>query len=180
MIHRQIFSDDELQKKLELDFFNNNQNIHDKITEAITAGDRKLAHRLAHSLKGSAGQIGKTNLQKAAAETETLLKEGIIPVPENVMNDLKLELNKVLNELKPLLDRQKKTTIRLDAGQRQELFDKLEIMFENINPECIYLLDEISSIPGTEKLVFQMENYNFKAASDILADIKMKGIIKNE
>ncbi|MDR2558740.1 MAG: Hpt domain-containing protein, partial [Oscillospiraceae bacterium] len=46
---------------MRVNFVKNNKNVHSQIAEAAAIGDTKLAHRLAHSLKGSAGLIGKTS-----------------------------------------------------------------------------------------------------------------------
>ena len=67
--------DSALQKKLKITFAKNNQGRFDEIASAVKSGDIKLAHRLAHTLKGNAGQIGESNLQNAAAKVESLLKQ---------------------------------------------------------------------------------------------------------
>ncbi|MCL2044566.1 MAG: ATP-binding protein [Treponema sp.] len=167
---------DELQKKLQLNFFRNNQNIHNQITEAVAAGDTKLAHRLAHSLKGNAGMIGKTALRNAAADVENLLKDGIASVWENKMNILKAELLSVLTELEQIFDESPvhREFKDLNAGEVLALFEKLQPMLENINPECIAMLDDIRVIPGSQDLVRQIENYDFEAAARTLSDLKKK------
>ena len=43
---------------------------------AIDAGDRALAHRLSHTLKGAAGMIGARPLHQAACALETALRTG--------------------------------------------------------------------------------------------------------
>ncbi|MCL2070077.1 MAG: PAS domain-containing protein [Treponema sp.] len=164
----------ELQRKLQINFFKNNQNVYDEITEAVAAGDMKLAHRLAHSLKGNAGLIGKIGLRNAAAEVEMLLKDGIASVWENKMNNLKTELMTVLEELKPLFDEpvvlEKHEMLSLE--QTLALFDKLKPMLENNNTDCFDLLDELRAVPGTEELVKYIENFDFKSAFQTLAELK--------
>lgn len=44
------------------------------IRVAMTAGDRALAHRLTHTLKGAAGMIGAHPLHRAASALETALR----------------------------------------------------------------------------------------------------------
>ncbi|MDR2542071.1 MAG: response regulator [Treponema sp.] len=170
----------ELQKKLRVNFVKNNQNIHSEITEAVAAGETKLAHRLAHTLKGNAGLIGKVELQKAAAEAEALLKEGAASIWEKKMNLLKAELERVLKELRPLLDESAALTGTEPLGHEQTLvlFEKLEPMLENLNPECMDLLDDIRAVPGTEELTRQIEDFNFKSAVKILIDLKKNFIAK--
>ena len=66
----------------------------------------------------------------------------------------------------------------LEKQQALELFEKLEVMLANLNPECTDLLDEIRSVPGTERLVQQIENYEFDSAARTLGELKkgMEGI----
>jgi CheY-like chemotaxis protein len=176
-----IFADEhegvaELQKSLRVNFVKNNENILNEISAAVAAGDTKLAHRLAHTLKGSAGLIGKTDLQRAAADVEALLKDGIASVWENKMKHLETELTLVLNELKALNRRAaaKAEVKALDDRQIQELLEKLEHMLENINPECVELLDDIRAVPGADELVRQIEDYDFESAALTLAEFKEK------
>jgi CheY-like chemotaxis protein len=170
--------DNELQKKLRIYFYANNQGIHTEITEAIDAGDIVLAHRLAHSLKGNAGQIGKTELQVIARKIESLLNDGIIPPKEDI-NNLKNELMLVLEDLKPLYNEsaQKETSHSLSAGYVLSLFEKLGIMLEKLNPECIELLDEIRAIPDAGELAQQVDDFEFESAAKTLAELKKKWIL---
>jgi predicted nuclease with TOPRIM domain len=96
---------------------------------------------------------------------------------EEPMKLLESELTAVLEELKPLLAEEADTHEKappLNIEQIQVLFDKLEPMLENINPECVNLLDEIRIVPGTEELVNQIENYDFESAAIVLAGLKEK------
>jgi CheY-like chemotaxis protein len=166
----------ELKRKLQINFVKNNQNIFTEITEAVEAEDIKLAHKLGHSLKGNAGMIGKTDLRNAAADVETLLRGGDNSTWDDKMFILKSELNFVLEGLMPLLDESAKNdkSELLEKEQVLALFEKLAVMLENINPECINLLDELKSVSGTEELVLQMEDYDFEAAVKVLDELKKK------
>jgi len=93
----------EIQKELKTIFAENYQTKYDEIVAAVEANDLKLAHRLVHSLKSNAGQIGKIALQTIAISLEAILAKGEIPQVE-IMNLLEKELNAVLAELRPLLN----------------------------------------------------------------------------
>ena len=88
----------EFHKSLQLYFVKGNQNKVDEIRNAIKEGDIELAHRLAHSLKGNAGQLGKTILHGAASDVEKQLKHGENLVTEEQLRILETELYMVLNE----------------------------------------------------------------------------------
>jgi HPt (histidine-containing phosphotransfer) domain-containing protein len=172
--HNQTAEDDaESQKQLQIHFAKNNQDKFREISDAISEGDIKLAHRLVHTLKSNAGMIGKTGLQEAAARAEALLDNNEIP-DTKYMEDLKTELISVLNEIGPVDDKPAEQTGRdaLTAGEKAALFEKLESMLKSRNPDCLTLLDDIRLIPGTDELVKYMENYNFKLASQMLAALK--------
>ena len=70
----EIEAEDAFQKKLRISFVKANRSKYEEIAGAIASGDIALAHRLVHTLKGNAGQIGKSGLQKAASEVEEFLK----------------------------------------------------------------------------------------------------------
>ncbi|MBJ7899037.1 MAG: response regulator [Cyanobacteria bacterium RI_101] len=66
-----------------------------QMTAALAAGDSAGAERLAHTLKGVAGNIGATALQEAARRLETAIREGAA--------DLALPLEETTQALEPLL-----------------------------------------------------------------------------
>jgi CheY-like chemotaxis protein len=171
------FDNEGQQKMMRLNFYKNNQNIHAEIAEAVAAGDTKRAHRLAHSLKGNAGMLGKIDLKNAALEVEVLLRDGVASIWDNKMNVLKTELTLVLEEFKGLIEEEttkREVSQEMDAEQTLALFEKLQPMLEKINPECIDLLDAVRAVPKTEELVRQIENYNFKGAAQTLVELKRK------
>jgi len=51
----------------------------EEIRRTLTAGDRALAERLAHTLKGVAGNIGARSVQLVAAELEPAIRDGAAP-----------------------------------------------------------------------------------------------------
>jgi diguanylate cyclase (GGDEF)-like protein len=103
VIQKSMQGDDdaEIQKTLQSLFAKSNQKKFSEITGALEAGDIKLAHRLAHTLKGNAGQIGKQRLRTAATDVEQALKEGQNLVTGEQLRVLDTELNAALAELSP-------------------------------------------------------------------------------
>jgi HPt (histidine-containing phosphotransfer) domain-containing protein len=162
---------DELQRKLRSSFIRNNQGKFTEIIKAIASGDMVLAHRLAHTLKGNAGQIGETALQSAAARIEILLKDGTIPDEDSIIN-LENELTLAFEELKPIHAEPLESVLSQNTGQIQALFEKLEPMLKNINPESVNLLDAIRAVPGAQELCRQIEEYDFESAAKTLAELK--------
>ena len=166
-----------LRRQLEKNFFRNNRDKYEEIIGAIAGGDITLAHRLAHTLKSNAGLIGKTGLQNAAGEIETLLKEGKIP-SWSYMEALETELASTLEQLEPLQDDPGEAEPRqsLDAGQIRRVVAELEPMLKIRSPESLNLLEDIRLIPGADELALQIEKYNFKLAARLLDELKKEWI----
>jgi CheY-like chemotaxis protein len=167
-------SDNELRHKMRLNFIKNNQDIYEQIKSVISAGDIKSAHRLAHTLKGNAGHIGESRLQKAAATVEELLKDGSAPVGSS-LKLLKAELQPVIKKLLPLLEKEMKSRENnrlLDAGQALELLNKIEPMLHKGEISCLEYLDDILGIPGAHKLAEQMELIDFELACVTIDKLK--------
>jgi len=97
-------SDMEIQASLEKYFVKTNINKYDEICKCIENGDIKQAHRLVYTLEGNAKQIGKSNLQSAAATVEHQLADGTNSVTPEQMNTLKRELDIALKEYISLIN----------------------------------------------------------------------------
>ncbi|MCP5162064.1 MAG: response regulator [Hahellaceae bacterium] len=75
----QMGGSEALLNKMLQRFVNEQSNALENIIETYDSGDVTTAHRLAHTLKGIAGSLSATGLQKAAAELETALESGAVP-----------------------------------------------------------------------------------------------------
>jgi len=171
---RQMEKDDaeEIDRQLKTIFVKSNQTKFEEIVKAIADGDIILAHRIAHNLKGNAGLIGKIGLINAAANVERLLLNGKNMATEEDMGLLEREVNAVLQELAPLLDEGGAPVKTLSHEQANDLLIKLELMLNERNPECRYLLDDLRAVPGAGLLVEQVDDLDFKQAMATLAQIK--------
>ena len=98
---RHLKEDEEYQKNIQIVFYRNNQKKYDEIVRALENGDVKQAYKLVHVLKNNSGYIGKTGLQKAAADVEDRLKDGKNLASEEQLKVLEAELAAVLDELAP-------------------------------------------------------------------------------
>lgn len=73
------------------------------IRAALDAGDRALAHRLSHTLKGAAGMIGARPLHQVACALETALRTGS-GTEADCLDALTPVLSRVIAVLDQLLD----------------------------------------------------------------------------
>ncbi|MCL1940862.1 MAG: ATP-binding protein, partial [Synergistaceae bacterium] len=174
----QARDDEKLHKRLLVNFVKNNQVKFNEITDAINGGDIKLAHRLAHTLKGNAGLINNPRLQKAAADVEMALKDGLNLLKEADMRALETELSAVLEELSPLLNEedmlQTKMQTDLDAKEVRKLMEELEPLLKSGNTKCLDFVDGLRAIPGSGELISQIEAFDFDPAAITLAEMKNK------
>jgi HPt (histidine-containing phosphotransfer) domain-containing protein len=167
----------ELEKKIQSIFVNSYQRLFEDITKSLEEQDIALAHRHVHSLKSNAAQLGKTTLHHIAAEIEAILKDGKNTVTEEQLKSLEKELTAVLNEYAPLLeDHHLKAakTRHLDIEAAKKLIDKLEPLVQMGSPESVNFLDSLCQIPNTEKLIEQIDNFDFESAVVTLSELKGK------
>ncbi|MDR0503868.1 MAG: response regulator [Treponema sp.] len=174
-------ADKNFQKKLQLLFVKNNNKKFDELTEALKNNDIKLAHRIAHTLKSNAAQIGKTVLQKAAETVESYLKDENNFTTEMQILNLEAELNIVLKELSPLLEQQVQQEVitkTINPDEARELLEKLEPLVKCGNPESLSLKNDIRTMPVSnelkEKLIAEMEDFEFESAAVTIAEIRQR------
>ena len=172
----QAEDDNKMLKQLQINFVKSNQTTCADIKKAVENGGIPLAHRMAHTLKSNAGQIGEGQLQIAAAAVEAILKDGRNLLGTEQMELLEARMSEVLEKLEPLLaeaDAAKKVEPASGENLRQ-LFGQLETMLKNSNPQCMNMLDDIRAIPGAEELAQLIEDFEFKKAMAALVALKEK------
>jgi CheY-like chemotaxis protein len=171
---RQAFDYEALQERLKLNFVKSNQNTFAELQKALGKDDIKLAHRLAHTIKSNAGQIGEKALQEAAAVAEGRLLDGKNLLTPEQTAVLETELKAVLGKLAPMLTEAaaKNKAAAISWEEQHELFERLEDMLKNRNPGCIDLIEKLRAVPGTEELIRQIEIFHFKQALAALSEFK--------
>jgi signal transduction histidine kinase/CheY-like chemotaxis protein/HPt (histidine-containing phosphotransfer) domain-containing protein len=163
---------DDLLDKLQQNFVKYNRDIINDIHHAIATADTKLAHRLAHSLKGNAGLIEEQELRNAAEEVEVLLRRNILPLPADLLARLESELKKVIDKLGNIGNDTAEMSKSLDSEQSKDLLTKLSVMLDTLNPEAALLVDDLAAISGTEELVRQIEAFDFAKAAETIRKMK--------
>ncbi|MCL2275550.1 MAG: ATP-binding protein [Defluviitaleaceae bacterium] len=166
-------TEDELQQKLIVNFVRNNANKFNEINESINNGDIKTAHMYAHTLKGNAGQLNKTLLQRAAYDVEESLKGEVNRTTPAKLKALEAELAVVINELTPLVnDAVKKDVVYFDSAQARAVLDELLPIILDSDPECLEYIDNLHRIRGSEYLIRYLEDFNFKSAATTLEALR--------
>ena len=178
-------AENKLRQKLINNFVSENSGKYGEIAEAINKGEIKLAHRLAHTLKSNAGQLGKSLLQQAAADIENQLKDGQNLVTPEQMAALETNLNEALAEFEPLVVDFSGIRAAGDAEfasveSSLELFEKLEPMLELGDLEARQYVYELRHTPGSEDLIQQIEDFDFDLALATLAKLKKNLVMSQE
>jgi signal transduction histidine kinase/CheY-like chemotaxis protein len=170
--------DDKIKNRLLTIFVKDNQSTYKNFIKALDEGDIKLAHRIVHTIKSSAAQIKEFELREAALTAETALSDNQNNLtPEHIRNfqrEMKAALEKYArfyvkkstpSYIKPIIT---------DTAEIKILFDKLEVLLENNDSECLELLDEIRAVEGTDKLAGLIEDYDFTLAGEVLNKLRQE------
>ena len=179
-IKKEVDSSEEEEQHVELiaAFVTSNKSTYEDIRRALDSGDIKLAHRLAHTLKGVANLVGQTKLSVAAQTVEQSLSNGETNTLGEQMNILEKELNAALLELSPIAEIHAEKIIKLPFNESFDrdfvlkLFDTIDTLLEADSFDVLNLVNDVRSIPGTEILATQIENMKFKLARETLAAIR--------
>jgi HPt (histidine-containing phosphotransfer) domain-containing protein len=161
--------DAEFTRSLKRIFLKSNRNKFEEIKSALDNNDVKLAHRLVHTLKSNAGQIGLEDLRKAAADVEGFLKDGKNSVTKKQLALLDAALNAAFTELAaqlaPFEEPPAETqTAKIDTEKAKEIFDSLEDLLKRGNPDCRKYINELRAIPGSGQLAQYIEDFEFEKA----------------
>jgi len=167
-------ADEHLKKMLQTQFLKQYSANGTGIAAAIEANDMELAHRMVHTLKSNAGQLGKSGLQKTASNIEIILREGKTSVTEKQLSDLETELKEALKEFAAMAEKPEETAAQeaMNTEDALKLAKKLEPMLKSGNTESLGLINQIRAIPGSETLILQMENFDFELALVTLIELK--------
>jgi len=93
------------------------------------------------------------------------------------MSVLDATLCVILKEFAVLLDESAphQSTAHLDAfnaERARELLETLKSMLDSGNPECLQYIDDLRTMSGSEKLIQQMEDFDFEPAIATLAALQ--------
>jgi CheY-like chemotaxis protein len=167
---RESQSEEKLKIKLITHFLKSNRAVYNEITKAIDEGEIKLAHRLAHTLKGSAGILGKMSLRETAVNVESLLENEEDRTTPLVLSALRTELDVVVGEFESFMaelalsaakgtggagsgyensDNSEELVELLSEEEIRDLFEKLEFLFDGGDLECLNLIDIIRRLPAS-------------------------------
>jgi len=169
----------DLQQKMINGFVKSNRDLYEVLKSVVDSGDIKLAHRLVHTLKSNAGQLNKIMLQKAAEAVENNLRDGENRATSAQFESLRVELNAVLAELTPLVYETSRPSAAVlhNKSDALELLRELSPLLKEGNSESLKLIERLRTIPGSEELIQQIEDFDFELALETLLKLE-KDVLK--
>jgi HPt (histidine-containing phosphotransfer) domain-containing protein len=164
----------ELFRKVAVTFARDNRETMDKINNALTAGDLKTVHRIAHTLKSSAGYLGKTALQEAAASLEFSLQTEPYEYTDLQVKNIDRELTAALDEFAHFLaeaeaEKSKKTT-QIGRVELMALLDEIKPLLVKSDFGASDYVERLQGIAGMEELAERIDNFDFDGA---LAELEL-------
>jgi len=160
-----------LFRKATITFVKENQKAFENITTSLSMGDTKTAHRIAHSLKSSAGYIGKEDLQQAAFSLEKSLQDETVGCTSEQLDTLERELEKALSEFEPLLKEaksEKPDDMQIDCERLAALLSELEPLLKKGDFNAVGFVEELQSFASMEELAERIDDYDFDGALQVL------------
>lgn len=176
-----------LLRKLLGDFCKNYITVSNDIKDALTRGDIELAQRVAHTLKGVAGNIGAEDLSEAADNLESCIKHGNGEEIDRLFSRLEEDLQKVLasaaglvaqTEPAPEPDGDADSRSRLDPTELKPLVNELDDLLQRSHfraAEVAQSLKDKLGDTGPEdeiiRLLASLNKFDFKGARDALRSV---------
>lgn len=174
----------DLYRRLLRNFLCDNKNAAAELGNALDSGNITIAHRMAHTLKSSAGTIGAMELSAMASNIEMALTDGKTDLAMQLMPAFALTLDAVLHELD--MDQQTPTPgvtpcVAKDNFEKESflaLCSKLEALLRKADSASLEYLDAIATdiVPFCAKgetLAAQVSDYDFDLALETLQEIRL-------
>ncbi|MFM7384323.1 MAG: response regulator, partial [Microcystaceae cyanobacterium] len=122
-------------------FLASQSSFQSQITAALETGDHQTAERLAHTLKGVAGNIGANAVQEAARQLETAIREGETPLTP-LLGQVAQRLDPLLQALATQLPPLETPPVRFDRDRLQTVCQRLEQLLTDDDAEAADLWQE--------------------------------------
>jgi HPt (histidine-containing phosphotransfer) domain-containing protein len=173
----QLDKEEQLRRKTIVAFVKENHDAHEKITNLLSQGDIKTAHRIAHTLKSLAGYLGQTKLQEAAFALEHSLKGETDEHTPEQFSAFEKELLAALAEFEPIVkeaESEKHEVVEVAAEELLVLLTELETLLVKGDFGASEYAEKLHKIAGMEDLAEKIDDYDFEGALQLLNKIKQE------
>jgi len=172
-----------LYRDLLTQFVAKQQSVGNRIAEALENGDRHQAERLAHSLKGAAGNLGINQIFRSAGNLEKAIRESETGIAD-LLKDLRSAMDRQIRTIQTALavngtDRMRPSGARpAEARQALTAIARLKELLEASDADACeayrnlaVLLRGIVDASQLEKLGAAVESFDFDAALSRLGEV---------
>lgn len=170
-----------LYRSLLVKFYNEYHDSTVQIKEALAREDQALATRLAHTVKGVAGNLGAKNLQAAGAGVEKAIAVSSTDNIDVLLQTYEHQIQSVMNGLKDFVaseearEETKSVNVAGDLSNLNDFLKKLLPLIKKRKPKlCKEILEQIKAYSWPENLTIEIEQlqkitakYKFKEALPI-------------
>ena len=158
-------------------FVAGNRDVCQQIEKALDAGDRSASERLAHTLKGVAGNIGAVEVHSEAGKLEWLIRRKA--APDDVAGQiviLRSTLEQFLTAVERALPSDSATTVQteIDWDQVRALCVRLESLFAESDGDAADVLNEHADLISAafphhhRRMNDAVQNFDFNTALQVL------------
>ncbi|NOX87780.1 MAG: PAS domain S-box protein [Calditrichaeota bacterium] len=170
----------ELYQRLLLKFKESQKDFIGSFKKAIYRADIELAARLAHTLKGTSGNLRANNLYKAAQELEKVIKEGKSSMLSEALKNVEEELSIVFDSIQKYVadneaHRPPKSVNILSINELLTGLERLQKFLADNDTEAVEEFEKLSSSLNShgfgelsEQLKTFIEKYDFEHSAEIV------------
>ncbi len=169
--------------ELLIKFYKSHSSISKDLRSVLNQGDTELFHRMIHTLKGVAGNLGLQNVHNAASKLESALNSQRLNNIQDLLEKIEYEIKRILDFLKPI-ELQLKEYLQdenLPTFSKDELIHELQESLILLQSSDAKAKDKIRNIikslklsglsEQAETLWNAVEIYDFEQAAKIVENI---------
>ena len=168
-----------LYGKLVGQFLTNQADASERLTGHLEENDKETAQRLAHTVKGVAGNLGAKRLETVAGKLESAIRAD--EETEPLLHEFEREILSLVNQIGPLLNGQKapesqpESEIEVDQSQWSEVAEEMKRLLEDNDADATEILENHKAlfrvVLGREvasQLEEHLESFSFEEALELL------------
>jgi two-component system sensor histidine kinase/response regulator len=155
-----VSGNERLYRSLLVKFYNGYSDSTNQIKDALSKEDLELGTRLAHTVKGVAGNLGAKDLQATSAEVEAAIKNGTLEKIDSLLDTFQQNIKSIMNGLKDFVAAEesggdvKGEKEPGDPVKLKELLDKMQPFVQKKKPKpCKEIMAEINEFAWSDFVV---------------------------
>jgi two-component system sensor histidine kinase/response regulator len=180
---QRLGGNEKLYRRILLKFREGHTDSVDQIYQALDTGDIETAHRIAHTMKGLAGNLGADALQSAAENVDREFKAGDLESVKALLPEMETNLQRVARAIDSAWPAtqpdQAQGVVEFDKPLVKEVLTRLEGLLQENDMDAQDVLDELSAAVRNSRLQEAVSNmatplskYDFEQALEELNKLR--------